>query len=71
MKVLIDKESYEEGINDIENILKGNITGVIKHLEDVMSEKATSLDFEEAQRIKEKYDSLKRYQSKSTDCVPI
>ncbi len=67
---LIDKESYEEGINDIENILKGNITGVIKHLENIMSEKATLLDFEEAQRIKEKYDSLKRYQSKSTVVSP-
>ncbi len=68
---LIDKDTYEQGINDIDNILKGNVTGVIKHLEAVMKEKASSLDFEEAQRIKEKYDSLKRYQSKSTIVSPL
>lgn len=67
---LVKEEVYNEGIYDIENILKGNITGVIKHLENLMQEKASELDFEEAQRFKEKYDSLKRYQSKSTIVSP-
>ena len=67
---LVKKEDYHQGISDIENILKGNITGVIKHLEAIMKAKADDLDFEEAQRIKDKFDSLKRYQSKSTIVSP-
>jgi len=67
---LVKESVYNEGINDIENILKGNIAGVIKHLQNLMKEKASVLDFEEAQRFKEKYDSLKRYQSKSTIVSP-
>lgn len=63
---LFPSDKYIEGINDIENILKGNISGVIKHLENLMQQKAGDLNFEEALKIKEKIDSLKRYQSKST-----
>jgi excinuclease ABC subunit C len=66
----ISLEKYNEGIDDIENILKGNISGVIKHLENVMQRMAGELNFEEALKIKEKYDSLKRYQSRSTVVSP-
>lgn len=67
---LISAEKYNEGIQDITNILKGNISGVIKHLEGLMNMMATDLNFEDAQQIKEKYDSLKRYQSRSTVVSP-
>ena len=67
---LISEKEYDEGINDINNILKGNISGVIRHLKDKMTELADSLNFEEASRIKEKYDSLNRYQSRSTIVSP-
>ena len=67
---LISEEKYNEGIEDITNILKGNISGVIKHLENRMNEMAANMKFEEAQEIKEKYDSLKRYQSRSTVVSP-
>jgi excinuclease ABC subunit C len=63
---LISEEEYLRGIDEITHILKGNISGVMKHLKELMDEKAAKLDFEEAQRIKDKYDSLRRYQSKST-----
>jgi excinuclease ABC subunit C len=63
-------EKYDESIQDITNILKGNVSGVIKHLEEVMVRMSKELNFEEAQRIKEKYDSLKRYQSRSTVVSP-
>jgi excinuclease ABC subunit C len=59
----ISEEKYNAGINDINNILKGNISGVIKHLKGVMDDLASSLNFEDAAKIKEKYESLKRYQS--------
>jgi len=66
----ISNEKYDAGISDINNILKGNISGVIKHLKDIMAEMADSLNFEEAGKIKEKYESLKRYQSRSTIVSP-
>ena len=66
----ISEEKYTEGITDINNILKGNISGVIKHLKDIMAEMADSLNFEEAGKIKEKYASLLRYQSRSTIVSP-
>ena len=67
---LYPNEKYDEGIQDITNILKGNVTGVIGHLEEVMSKMSEDLNFEEAHRIKEKYNSLKRYQSRSTVVSP-
>jgi excinuclease ABC subunit C len=67
---LVSAEKYNQGIEDITNILKGNISGVIKHLEQRMDEMASEMNFEEAQAIKEKYESLKRYQSKSTVVSP-
>jgi excinuclease ABC subunit C len=66
----ISEEKYNDGIEDINNILKGNISGVIKHLKELMAKMSDSLNFEEAARIKEKYDSLKRYQSRSTIVSP-
>ena len=67
---LVSAEKYNQGIEDITNILKGNISGVIKHLEQRMDEMASEMNFEDAQEIKEKYESLKRYQSKSTVVSP-
>ncbi len=64
-------KKYDQGIADITDILKGNISGVIKHLEGMMTEMAENLNFEEAAAIKEKYDSLKRYQSRSTVVSPV
>jgi excinuclease ABC subunit C len=67
---LVSAEKYNQGIDDITGILKGNISGVIKHLELRMADMAGQMNFEEAQNLKEKYDSLKRYQSKSTIVSP-
>jgi len=67
----LSEEKYQEGINDIIDILKGNVSGVIKHLEDLMADLSANMNFEEAIKIKEKYDSLKRYQSRSTVVSPV
>ena len=67
---LISQELYNQGIEEITDILKGNISGVIKHLETRMDKMAKALNFEAAHKIKEKYESLKRYQSKSTVVSP-
>ena len=67
---LYPEEKYAEGITDIIDILKGNVSGVIRHLGDIMQRMSEEMNFEDALKIKEKYDSLKRYQSRSTIVSP-
>ena len=67
---LISEDEYNKGIDDINNILRGNISGVIKHLGTLMNDMSEQMNFEEANKIKLKYDSLKKYQSKSTVVSP-
>jgi len=67
---LISESDYNQGIEDISNILKGNISGVIRHLKTIMEKMSNDLLFEEAVKVKEKYESLLRYQSRSTIVSP-
>ncbi|MCK3686132.1 excinuclease ABC subunit UvrC [Maribellus sp. YY47] len=67
----VSEDSYQQGIMDIKDILQGNVSGVIKHLELLMADMSSELKFEEAIKIKGKYDSLKRYQSRSTVVSPV
>ncbi len=62
--------NYQEYIDQIESILKGNIGSVITHLRKIMQEFAENYKFEEAQGIKEKIQILENYQSKSTIVSP-
>ena len=59
-------ESYEDSINQIRNIIKGNLNDVISHLKREMKQYAEEFKFEEANQFKEKIEILSRYQSKST-----
>lgn len=62
---LVDEGKYKEEIEQARNILKGNISVVYQHLQQTMKEAADNLDFERAQLVKEKLDTLERFQSKS------
>ena len=66
----VSLEEYDETIQDIRNILKGNIRTVTSHLKDMMAKLAEEFRFEEAQIIKEKLELLDKYQSKSTVVNP-
>ncbi|MDQ2179377.1 excinuclease ABC subunit UvrC [Marinifilum sp. D714] len=66
----INQEEYNETIQAIRNILKGNIRMVTSHLKDKMNELAMEYKFEEAHTIKEKLELLDKYQSKSTIVNP-
>jgi excinuclease ABC subunit C len=61
---------YLQNINDIKDILKGNIGQVIKLLKDRMVQMSREYRFEEAQQLKEKLNHLENYQSKSTIVSP-
>ncbi len=63
-------EDYQQNIDQISLILKGNITVVLKRLKELMMEYASKQDFENAQIVKEKILSLENYQSKSTIVNP-
>ena len=58
-------EDYNESVEQIRNILKGNIAVVQAHLKSLMHKYSAELRFEEAQLIKEKIEILSKYQSRS------
>jgi len=65
----VDKMAHDEymkNIDQIKEILKGNISGVIKYLKDLMRNYAEEMRFEEAASIKEKLELLEKFQSRST-----
>ena len=61
-----EHDDYMKNIDQIKEILKGNISGVIKYLKDLMRDLALEMKFEEAALVKEKLDSLEKFQSRST-----
>ena len=64
------EDEYNENIDQVKYLLKGNISGVINYLKNLMNEYSTGLKFENAQEIKEKIMILEGYQSKSTVVNP-
>lgn len=64
------QEDYNESIQQIREIIKGNLSDVIAFLKKEMKQKADSFKFEEANLFKEKIEILSRYQSKSTIVNP-
>ncbi len=60
------EEEYLHNIEQIKNILKGNISTVMDHLKGMMDDYSKDLKFEDAQMIKEKIEILSRFRSKST-----
>ncbi|WP_242092164.1 excinuclease ABC subunit UvrC [Aestuariivivens sediminicola] len=61
---------YNENIKAIKQILKGNFKDSLHQFKHQMQEFAKNMQFEEAQRIKEKIEVLENYQAKSTIVNP-
>ncbi len=59
------QEDYQKTIEQITEILKGNLHTVVHQLKNLMKEYARNFEFEKAQMIKEKIELLEKYQSKS------
>jgi excinuclease ABC subunit C len=62
---LQDEKSYMEEIEQARNILKGRVSIVYQYFINQMKTAASNMEFERAQRFKEKLDTLERFQSKS------
>ncbi len=59
-------ENYQKQVDIIREILKGNFKESMKDFRKVMTDLAQNMQFEEAQKIKEKVEVLENYQSRST-----
>ena len=62
---LISEEEYDQQIERIKEIIRGDTAGVTSYLETIMQKLASELRYEEAQQIKEKLELLAKYRSKS------
>ena len=65
-----NEDSYNDTIKAIRNIVKGNFKESLNKFHEIMKVFADKMEFEEAQKIKEKLDLLSNYQSKSTIVSP-
>ncbi len=64
------EEEYAKKIKEVREILKGNFKDSLHQFKKLMLQHAQDLEFEEAQRVKEKIHILENYQSKSTIVNP-
>ncbi len=62
----VSREDYQQMIREVKEIIRGNLQSVLKDLKTQMMDHASRLEFEEAQLIKEKYELLENYRSRST-----
>lgn len=64
------RENYENQVEAIRQILKGNFKESLREFRKKMNEFAANMQFEDAQSIKEKIEVLESYQSRSTIINP-
>jgi len=69
-EALETEANYSNSIKEIRNILKGNFKESLDKFQEMMLNFAENMEFEEAQKIKEKLSLLSNYQSKSTIINP-
>lgn len=63
-------ENYQNQVEAIRQILKGNFKDSLKSFKVKMTQLAANMQFEEAQKVKEKIEVLENYQAKSTILNP-
>src|SRR6476469_5631705 len=56
---------YAEGLQQIRQMLKGNLQPVINRYKETMSRHAVEMEFEKAEAVRKKIDHLENYQSRS------
>ena len=63
---LEEEDTYNEKIERVKDMLKGRLSIIRKQLKEDMAVASSDLNFESAQRLKDKLDAVEDYQSKST-----
>ncbi len=64
-EALQTEEEYNEGLQQIRQMLKGNITPIIRNYKKIMADFVSDMQFEKAEQIRKKIEHLEKYQSKS------
>lgn len=64
-EALQSAEDYAQGLQQIRNILKGNLGPVIQHFKKEMKDCAEKLQFEKAELLRKKIEHLENYQARS------
>ncbi|MBS1750929.1 MAG: excinuclease ABC subunit C [Bacteroidetes bacterium] len=59
-------EDYHEGLTQIKNLLKGNLSPVLTSFREMMKEFAENMEFEKAELYRKKIEHLQDYQAKSS-----
>ncbi|WP_299313318.1 excinuclease ABC subunit UvrC [uncultured Aquimarina sp.] len=67
---LQEEQEYRQNIEAIRQIVKGNFKDSLNRFRKQMADHAQKMEFEDAQRIKEKIEVLEKYQAKSTVVNP-
>src|SRR6185437_9769933 len=62
---LQSKEDYEEGLQQIKQMIKGNLNPVIQRYKEEMKYYSEQLQFEKAEVVKKKLEGLENYQARS------
>ena len=61
----VSRETYEEGISEIKQILRGHTAELMSHLKQEMQKKAELWDFEAAEKIKNRMQLIENYRTRS------
>lgn len=61
---------YKNDLDQVKNLLKGNLSPVIKHLKEEMKQFAADLNFEKAEIVRKKIEHLESYKATSTVVNP-
>ncbi len=67
---LQSEDEYNEEIEQARHILKGNLSGVHRYFKEHMQTAADAMEYERAQKFKEKLELLEKFQVKSTVVNP-
>src|SRR5689334_12024715 len=59
------EEDYKENLSQLKNLLRGNLSPVLRHFREEMKIHASALAYEKAELTKKKIDFLENYQSRS------
>lgn len=60
------EEDYREGLAQVKNVLKGNLSPVVNLFKEQMQQYAAAMEFEKAEIMRKKITSLEDYSAKST-----
>jgi len=64
-EALQSAEDYKDGLMQVRQLLKGNLSPVISRYKNLMGKYAAELDFEKAEMTRKKIDYLEKYQARS------